>query len=249
VADAAASAWRQFRLERRLFWRNPSAAFFDFAFPLIFLGLFGAIAAGDQDMLDVIVPGIAGMAVCSSTFTALAYRMTFLRENGVLKRIRGTPLRSSAYLVAVFGNAVANAAFQLGIFVLAGKLLFGLDWPKDPVALGVFAVVGVVSFGSLGVALSHAIPNFDSATAYVNAIFLPLIAISGVFFDSDAAPRVLTDIAAALPLTHLIQGLSGAMVDGTGIGDHLSDLAVILLWAVVGLFLAIRGFRWESRRS
>jgi ABC-2 type transport system permease protein len=249
LADAAVSAWRQFRLERRLFWRNPSAAFFDFAFPLIFLGLFGAIAAGNQEMLDVIVPGIAGMAVCSSTFTALAYRMTFLRENGVLKRIRGTPLRSAAYLAAVFGNAVANAAIQLTIFVLAGKLLFGIGWPEDLVALGVFALIGVVCFGALGVALSHAIPNFDSATAYVNAIFLPLIAISGVFFDVEAAPRVLTDIAEALPLTHLIQGLSGAMVDGTGLGDHLSDLAVILLWAAVGLFLAVRGFRWESRRA
>jgi ABC-2 type transport system permease protein len=249
MADAAASAWRQFRLERRLFWRNPSAAFFDFAFPLLFLGLFGALAAGDQKMLNVIVPGIAGMAVCSSTFTALAYRLTFLRENGVLKRIRGTPLRSGAYLTAVFGNAVANAVIQLTIFVLAGKLLFGIDWPKDFASLAVFAIVGVVCFGSLGVALSHAIPNAESATAYVNAIFLPLIAISGVFFDVDNAPRVLMDIAQALPLTHLIQGLSGAMVDGTGLGDHVSDLVVIALWAVVGVFLAVRGFRWESRRA
>ena len=249
MADAAASALRQLRLERKLFWRNPSAAFFDFAFPLLFLGLFGALAAGDQDLLDVIVPGIAGMAVCSSTFTALAYRLTFLRENGVLKRIRGTPLRSSSYLAAVFGNAVVNAVIQLCIFVLAGKLLFGIDWPKDVVSLAVFAVAGVVCFGALGVALSHAIPNADSATAYVNAIFLPLIAISGVFFDVENAPAVLKDIAEALPLTHLIEGLSGAMVEGTGVTDHLSDLAVIALWGVAGLVLAVRGFRWESRRA
>jgi len=241
-----ADAWRQFRLERRLFWRNPSAAFFDFAFPLIFLALFGALFADDQDTLDVIVPGIAGMAIVGSTFTALAYRVTFLREEGTLKRIRGTPLAPASYLAGLFGNAVANACLHLVVFVLAGRLLFGIPWPPDPVALAVFGAAGVVCFASLGVALSHVIPNGDSATAYVNAVFLPLITISGVFFDVDDAPQVLRDIAQALPLTHLIEGLSGAMVSGD---VPWSAIAVVALWGGLGLLLAVRGFTWEARRG
>src|SRR3954451_21422131 len=101
--------WRQYRLERRLFWRNPSAAFFNFMLPLLFLALFGAIFSGSQDDLDVIVPGIAGMAIMSTTFSALAMNLTFLREQGVLKRMRGTPLSETSYLIGVFGNAVTNA--------------------------------------------------------------------------------------------------------------------------------------------
>ena len=88
-----------------------------------------------------------------------------------------------------------------------------------------FVVLGVVCFASLGVALSHAIPNFDAAPAYVNAVFLPLIFISGVFYDDDDAPAFLRDIAQALPLKHLIDGLSGAMVTGAGVGDHLGRAA------------------------
>ena len=84
-----------------------------------------------------------------------------------------------------------------------------------------FVGLGVVCFASLGVALSHAIPNFDAAPAYVNAAFLPMIFISGVFYDADDAPRVIQDIAQALPLKHLIDGLSGAMVHGEGVGHHL----------------------------
>src|SRR5436305_2289851 len=96
--SAATLAWRQYRLERRLFWRNPSAAFFNFLLPLLFLALFGAILSGNQHDLDVIVPGIAGMAVMSTTFTALACNMTFLRAPGVLQRIRGTPMPGISYL-------------------------------------------------------------------------------------------------------------------------------------------------------
>jgi ABC-2 type transport system permease protein len=244
-----ALAWRQYRLERRMFWRNPTAAFFNFLLPLLFLALFGAVFAGSRENLEIIVPGIAGMGVVSTTFVALAMNMVFLREQGVLKRLRGSPMPSGAYLAGLAGHAVTNTAVQVAIVVLAGRLVFGIGWPRDWLVLGVFVAAGVVCFAALGVALSHAVPNFDSAPAYVNAVFLPLIFISGVFYDADDAPAFLRDIAQALPLTHLVDGLSHAMVGGGGGGGGAvaSNLIVIALWALAGIVLAVRGFRWEPR--
>ena len=238
-------AWHQYRLERRMFWRNPSAAFFNFVLPLLFLALFGAIFAGDQENLNVLVPGIAGMSIVSTTFVALAYQLVFLREEGVLKRLRGTPLPAGAYLAALAAHAVTNAAIQLGIVIVAGRAFFGVGWPGDWIQLAVFAGVGVACFALLGAALAHTIPNFESTAAYVNAAFLPLIAISGVFYDADAAPTFLRDIAEALPLVHVIDGLSGAIVTGD---DAWSGLIVVALWTVAGGVLAVRRFAWEARQ-
>jgi ABC-2 type transport system permease protein len=242
-------AWRQYRLERKMFWRNPSAAFFNFLLPLLFLGFFGALLHNRISDLQVIVPGIAGMAVMSTTFSALAFNVTALRELGILKRVRGTPLPTSAYLAGIAGNAVTNTVLQIAIITVAGRVVFGLDWPDDFASLAFFVALGVICFASLGVALSHAIPNFDAAPAYVNAVFLPMIFISGVFYDAEDAPRVIKDAAEVLPLKHLIDGLSGAMVKGTGVGDHLAAVAVLAAWAAVGLTFAVRGFSWESRSS
>src|SRR3989440_8048822 len=175
MADVASLAWRQYRLERRLFWRNPSAAFFNFLLPLLFLAFFGAILHGNQHDLDVIVPGIAGMAVMSTTFTALAYNMTFLREQGVLKRIRGTPMPGISYLLGIAGNAVTNAALQIAIITVAGRVLFGTGWPRDWGELIVFVAVGGLCFAALGLAFSAAIPHFRSTPAYGNAGLLPAI--------------------------------------------------------------------------
>jgi ABC-2 type transport system permease protein len=249
VADAFALTWRQYRLERRLFWRNPTAAFFNFFLPLLFLALFGTIFSGNQDDLDVIVPGIAGLSVMSTTFSALAHNLVFLREQGVLKRMRGTPLPGGAYLGGILAHAVTNAVIQVALIVVAGRLFFGVGWPKDWLELLLFVVVGVACLAALGIAYSHVIPNFDAAPAYVNIVFLPVIFISGVFYDVQHAPQFLRDIAQALPLTHVINGLSGAMVTGTGIADHLSDLLVIGLWMAAGVFFAVRGFSWDQRRS
>ena len=142
--SAASLAWRQYRLERQLFWRNPSAAFFNFLLPLIFLALFGAIVSGNQHDLDVIVPGIAGMSVMSTTFTALAYNMTFLREQGVLKRMRGTPLPSDSYLG---GDRRQRGHERRGPDRdrrrRRARLFFGIGWPEGLVELVVFVAVGV----------------------------------------------------------------------------------------------------------
>src|SRR5690349_23389177 len=153
----------------------------------------------------------------------------------------------SAYLAGLAGNAVANAALQLVIVILAGRFILGVEWPQDWGSMAVFAVAGVVCFTFLGVALAHAIPNPESAPAYVNAVFLPQILIAGVFYDADDAPQVIHDIAQVLPLTHLVDGLSGAIVDGQGLGDHWVALLVLAWWGAIGAVLAIRGFSWEAR--
>ena len=134
--------------------------------------------------------------------------------------------------------------------VLAGRVFFGLGWPPDGLELVVFVALGVLCFASLGVALSHAIPNFESAPAVVNAVFVPVILISGVFFDVKHVPSFLRDIAQALPLDHLITGLSGGLVAHHGsLSRHGTALLVLAIWTVVGAALAVRGFSWEAHRG
>ncbi len=245
MAETLVLGWRQYRLERKMFWRNPSAAFFNFVLPLLFLAAGGAILSGSQRDLDKLLPAIGAMSVMATTFTALAYNIVFLRERGVLKRIRGTPLPTFSYFSGVAANAVTNTALQIAIVVIAGRVIFGIGWPREWLELVVFVLVGVVSFAALGVAFAHAIPNFESTAAYVNAVFLPVVFVSFYVFDSAGAPGFLRSIAEALPLEPLIVGLSGAMVTGKSLADNLDQLAVIALWGAFGMFLAVRGFTWE----
>jgi ABC-2 type transport system permease protein len=238
-----ALAWQQFRFERKLFWRNPSAAFFNFLLPLLLLVLIATAFAGDDSELEVLIPGVAGMGVLATTFTSLAFNLTLLRDEGVLKRIRGTPMPAGAYLAGLVGSATLNALLQVILVVAIGNLLYGVDWPQDPLLLAGFTLLGVVCFAALGVAFSHLIPHEDAAPAYTNAVFLPLIFISGVFYSADDLPETLKAIAEALPLKHLIDGLSEAIVGG---GGHVGTAAVVVAaWAAAALFLAVKFFRWE----
>jgi ABC-2 type transport system permease protein len=241
--SAAALAWEQFRFERKLFWRNPSAAFFNFLLPLLLLVLTATAFGVDDEGLEVLIPGVAGMGVLANTFTSLAFNLTVLREDGVLKRIRGTPIPAGAYLAGLMGSVTLNAFLQVAMVVVIGNVAYGVDWPADPLLLVAFTLLGVACFAALGVAFSHAIPNQDAAPAYTNAVFLPLIFISGVFYSTDELPEALKLVAEALPLKHLIDGLSAAIVGGGG--GVATAAAVLGAWTLGGLVLALRFFRWE----
>ena len=241
--SAAALAWEQFRFERKLFWRNPSAAFFNFLLPLLLLVLTATAFGVDDEGLEVLIPGVAGMGVLANTFTSLAFNLTVLREDGVLKRIRGTPIPAGAYLAGLMGSVTLNALLQVAMVVVIGNVAYGVDRPADPLLLVAFTVLGVACFAALGVAFSHAIPNQDAAPAYTNAVFLPLIFISGVFYSTDELPEAMKVVAEALPLKHLIDGLSAAIVGGGG--DVATAAAVLGAWTLGGLVLALRFFRWE----
>jgi ABC-2 type transport system permease protein len=189
------------------------------------------------------------MNVMASTFNAVAMNLTFRREQGLLKRIRGTPMPTGSYLGGILGNVAFNATLQVVLVVLAGKLLFGLPWPQHWGELVIFTVVGVFAFSALGIAFSHLIPNFDAAPAYTNFVYLPSILIGGVFFDPATSSAVLSDIARVMPISHFVEGMRGAIrVDG-GLSHHTGDLAVLALWGAAGLWFAIRGFSWEQRRA
>ena len=143
-------------------------------------------------------------------------------------------------------------------------MFFGIGWPPEWGSLVVFVVAGVVCFAALGVAFAHAIPNFESTAAYVNAVFLPVVFVSFYVFDSSSAPEFVRTIAEALPLYPLIDGLSGAMVTGTSLskdlsrsrGDrglgrarHLACGARVQLGAAAeteGLLSRVRWHRWRS---
>jgi ABC-2 type transport system permease protein len=241
--SVAQLAWEQFRLERKMFWRNPSAAFFSFLLPPLFLVLTATAFNVADEELEILIPGIAGLGVFATTFTSLAFNLTYLRDEGILKRIRGTPMPPGAYLAGLLGSAAFNAFLQVAMVVTIGNLAYSVDWPHDPGLLLLFTILGVVCFAALGIAFSHAIPNEEAAPAYTNAVFLPLIFISGVFYSAEDLPEALKVIAEALPLKHLIDGLSMAIVGGGG--DAAAAALPIAAWAAAGIVIAVRFFRWE----
>lgn len=241
-------ALRQVRYENLAFWRNPAAAFFTFAFPLIFLVIFTTIFG--REAARFFTAGIITLSIVSATFTNIAMSVTMAREEGILKRIRGTPLPPLAYLLGRMLHAVAIGLILAVIVIAYGALAQGVEvpWAGLPVLL-VTLIVGSAALCALGLAVSALVPNADAAPAVVNAAVLPLYFISNVFTPADQLPDWLDAVSKLFPIRHLADAVASVYSAAPAApAIPWVELAVVAAWGLGAALFALRFFRWEPRR-
>jgi ABC-2 type transport system permease protein len=239
---------RELRNQQRLYWRSREAAFFTFLLPIIFLVLLGSVY-GDDDIDGIkgstyLLAGLLGYGVVATAFAGLSITMVLRRESGVLKRVRGTPLPTSVYLAAVIVSTLVVLTLECAALIAIGQAL-DAGAPASPFGLALALLVGAIVFAALGLALTGLVRSDEGASALVNAIYLPLVFISGVFFSVDSLPSFLQAVADISPLTYLLDLVRDLYIDGGN--PSATDLAVLVAWGIAGLVVALRVFRWEPR--
>lgn len=238
--------------QQRLFWRSRESAVFTFALPIVFLGLLGSVY-GDREVDGIdgatfLLAGMLGYGIVATAFAGLAINMVIRRESGVLKRVRGTPLPTSTYLVAL----IVSTLVVVGVMAVAQLLLglaIGAELPSSPGSFALALLVGTASFSALGLAATGLVRSGEGSSAVITAIYLPMTFVSGAFFSTETMPAFLQAIADVLPLTYLLEWIRESLIEGKGIGSSWTDLVVLLLWGLAGLAIALRTFRWEPREQ
>jgi ABC-2 type transport system permease protein len=242
----------QFRAEQRLFWRSSELAFFTFLLPIIFLFLLG-YAYGDEEIDGVrgynfLLAGMLGYGV-AATSSGLAIMLVLRREAGTLKRLRATPLPPATYIAAALGSIIFVFVIEAVVLVALARIFFDVPLPDRIISLAIAVVFGAAAFAAVGVALTTAIRSGDGASAVINAVFLPVIFISGSFFSPDSFPSVLQAVAEILPLKHFIVLVRDIVLENEDIWSFPGELAVVAAWGVAGTLIAARRFRWEPREG
>ncbi len=247
----------QFRFDQKVFWRNPASVFFTVMFPVILLLIFATVF-GDQTV-DVpagsrrptyYVPAIITLAVVSATMQSLAMSLVIAREDGRLKRGRGTPMPTWVFIAGRVGNSIVVALLMLVLIAALGRLALRR---RDPLGARcrrslVTLVVGAAAFCCLGIALTAAIPSQDAAAPIVNALLLPLYFLSGVFIPDDELPERRDPLRRRLPDPALLPGLLRRLRARRRRRPRLGQpRGRSPLWGVAGLLLAVRYFRWTPR--
>lgn len=245
----------QLRYVNKAFWRNPARAFFTFIFPLMFLVIFTSLLGNDDVHLGAkvvrlstyYVAAMATFGVVSACYNNIAMGVAFQRDAGVLKRVNGTPLPSSSFLGSHVVHAMLVAFLLVVLTATFGTIAYNAQLPTGTALLEciVMLLLGGAAFCALGLALTAVIPNADASPAIVNASILPLLFLSGIFipFTNDT-PSWIVWISRIFPIRHFAAGMQAAFI---GTEFRWSDVAVVAVWGVAGLLLAVRFFSWEPR--
>ena len=245
-----ALVWHQVRYEQLSFWRNPQSAFFTFVFPVVIITIFGALFRGGSgssyfyglSALQYYVPTIAALSVLSACYSQIAIVLAQRRQDGILKRVRATPLPAWVYFLGLLAHCIVVSLVDVALIVGIGSL-FSAPFPTHWAAIALALVLGAASFCALGVAVASLIRNSEAAPAVVQFVLFPLLFLSGTYMPIHSG--MLNRISGALPVRPFNEALLGPFAQHTGF--EWKNLGVLLAWGAAGALVAIRRFRWTPR--
>jgi ABC-2 type transport system permease protein len=238
-------------LEIKIFAREPLGVIGSVAIPVLLFALVGR-ALGPRALasprmprfIAADLPVFASLLIVISAVLSLVVIMAIYRENGILKRLRATPLRSGVILTAHVVVKLLFSALTLAIMILMGRRYYpvGANVPFASYTVALLFVTATVS--SLGFLIASIVPASRFAQPISTLIVYPMLGISGLFAPIESLPPVLQAAARATPLTYAVSLLRGIW-HGEGWSVHSGDVAILALMALVCTAISARVFRWE----
>ena len=250
-------AFRQVLYENKAFWRNPPAAFFTFVMPLMFLVIFNLVFGNNEMKIPggithsstFYVPAILALSVISACYTNIAIGLCISRDKGILKRIKGTPLPTWAFLFGRIIHTVFIALILVIIVLSIGIIFYNVSVPFNTIlAFIITLTIGAATFASLGIAITTLVANADAAPAVVNASILPLMFVSDIFFPMHDAPTWINNITYLFPVKPFSSALQSTFNPfEAGNGLETMDLTILCIWMIFGIVISLRFFTWEPK--
>jgi ABC-2 type transport system permease protein len=242
----------QLRAEQLVFWRSKEAALFIFLFPLLLFVLLGSVYNGKiygVPAPQALLAGLIGYGCANTAFAGLAIQLVLRRENGLLKRLRATPLPPSTYVAALLSSTLIVFALQTIALLVLGRILYGTPFPHAVGSLVLAVVLGAAVFAALGVATASLIRSGDGSSAVVNFILLPMAFITGSFGPTRHYPRFLRAIGDVLPLKYFVDLMNAVYLHRHALWTKPGAIGVLAAWGAAGLVVAVSRFRWEPREG
>ncbi|MFI9275512.1 ABC transporter permease [Kitasatospora sp. NPDC052896] len=232
--------------------RDRTSVIFTFAFPLVFLVVFGLIFHGQSvngglSYINYIAPGVLSWGIGNAALFGVAFTLMHWRRDDLLRLIWRTPTPLATVLGARYAVALGTGLVQAVLFTVVALAGFGLviagSWP---LALPVL-VLGVTAFAALGLVVGTLASTAEAVAAIANCVMVPMAFLSGAFYPIDLMPGWLRHLSRALPLRYFDEGVTDALGGRGGFGRPALDCAALAAFALLFALLAGRTFRWSNR--
>ena len=214
--------------------------------PTLFSYTIENIQSKDIKYIDIIMPGILGMSIMMSAIIGIATGITRYREQKLLKRLAATPLKVRDFLMAEVLNYLALNIVQITLIVLLARLAFNVNVYGSYLVLYAVCIFGSLIFLNIGFTIAGYAKNIKTADALSQIIAMPMMFFSGVFFPSEALPKVAASIVKFLPLTPMIEALRKVSINAEGLAEIWPQLAFMAGWIVISFLLAWRVFKFKD---
>ncbi len=204
------------------------------------------VQGGDIRYIDWLFPGILAMNMMFSALWGVGYIIVRYRKNGVLKRLKATPLTAIEYLTAQALSRIFLLMFTLVIVWIGADLLFSFHVAGSYLDLFIVFFFGSLSLTSIGLLLAARGTSEEFTSGALNFIAWPMMFLSEVWFSLEGAPQWVKTFSQFLPLTHLLAAARKIMNDGATLFEVGNECLLLLAITSVCLGLGAMLFSWNE---
>ena len=212
-------------------------------FPLISLEE-ESVQSRELRYIDYLVPGVLGMSLMFSGIWA-GMPIVQQRQAHIIKRLSCTPLRRSTLVIGDLAFRMILVLLTAALIILVGRLVFDVQMVGSWFTLAGMIILGSLVFTSLGYMMAAFVKTEEAAIPIINVITMPMMFLSGTFFEITSMPSFIEPLIKALPLTYFNDALRQIMVAATPLHSMTTNVAVLAGWVVVTLAVTVRFFRWD----
>ena len=195
--------------------------------------------------IDWLVPGVLAMNMMFSGLFGVGFVIVRYRKNGVLKRLKATPLQPLEFVVSQIISRVLIVVLSASVVFIGTNLFLKFVMQGSYLTLLLLAIASVTSIISLGLVFASRIKNEELAGGLLNIAVWPMMIFSGIFFSLEGTPPILQQIANIFPLTHFLQAARAVMLDGATLLEVVPNLLILFGMTLIFLLVASFLFKWE----
>ncbi len=204
-----------------------------------------SVTSSELSYVDFIVPGILAMTIMQAGLMGLALSFVALRERGILRRIKVSPVPLSRYLGSEIVASLFMVLIQSGLLLLVGWAVFHIHIRGNPIYIVTIILLGALSFLAMGFLIASAARTLKTAEMAASAINMPMMFLAGVFFPLSILPGFLATLAKFLPLYYLGHAMRQVMIQGQGLAAVWLDIVVLIGVGLACFALSLKLFKWE----
>jgi ABC-type multidrug transport system permease subunit len=195
--------------------------------------------------VDWLVPGVLAMNMMFSALYGVGYVIVRYRRNGVLRRLKATPLAAFEFLAAQILSRLWLMLLVTAVLYLGLRALLHFPMAGSWGALLLVFLLGAVSLVSLGLIIAARFRSEEVAEGILNLITWPMMMLSGVWFSLAGLNPWIQKLAQIFPLTHVLEAARAVMLDGAGLAAIAPHLLVLAAMSAVFLAIGAATFRWD----
>jgi ABC-type multidrug transport system permease subunit len=194
--------------------------------------------------VDFLVPGLLAMNIMFAAMWGISYTFIERRSKKLLRRMVATPMSRPGMLFAHFTARLILSFCEAILLLSFAYWYFGIKIQGSIPAFILLLIAGNLVFFGIAILFSSRTSNTQVGNGIVNAVTMPMLICSGIFFSYHNFPDWIIPVIKLFPLTVMADTFRAIFIEGIGLQEALMPILVLTGFGLLFFFVGYRIYKW-----